>query len=162
MGMRPGRRVEREGKKQWFPLKTTILALKSGNADVPDVFPGGSFGVLTELDPSYVRADSLAGNVLGKEGHLPEVRYELTIQPHLLERVVGAKEDLVVEPIKKLEPLMLNVNSAATVGTVDDVRKEGVHIVLKLPVCADLKTRITIARRFGARWRLIGWGELLK
>ena len=82
----------------------------------------------------------------------------LNLEIHLLERVVGAKEDLKVEPIKKAEPLMLNVNSAATVGVVTELRKNSVKCILKLPVCANLGSKVTISRRVGNRFRLIGYG----
>jgi len=37
---------------------------------------------------------------------------------HLLERIVGAQEDLKVTEIKTKEPLMLNVGVATTLGVV--------------------------------------------
>ncbi|MEK6812768.1 MAG: translation initiation factor IF-2 subunit gamma, partial [Nanoarchaeota archaeon] len=63
---------------------------------------------------------------------------------------------------KKGEPLMMNVNSAATVGVVVEMKKDGVHLKLKIPVCANKEDRITISRRFGARWRLIGYGNIVE
>ena len=56
------------------------------------------------------------------------------------------------------EPLMLNVNSAATVGVVDDVSKGKVHCMLKLPVCAEPGSKVSISRRVENRFRLIGYG----
>jgi len=60
--------------------------------------------------------------------------------------------------IKMNEPLMLNINSAATVGTVTRLKKGIVSCVLKLPVCADAGSRVTISRLVGNRFRLIGYG----
>ena len=160
--IRPGRGIEKEGKKVWEPIKTTILDLKTGGQSVQELIPGGSAGILTGLDPFYVKSDSLVGNIVGIPGKLPAVWYELKMKPQLLERVVGAKDELVVEPIKKGEPLMLNVNSAATVGVVVEMKKDGVHLKLKIPVCANKEDRITISRRFGARWRLIGYGNIVE
>ena len=80
----------------------------------------------------------------------------------MLERVVGAKEDLKVEPIKPNEILMLNVNSAATVGFVQGISKNKVKCKLKLPVCADAGSKVTISRRVGTRFRLIGYGIIKK
>ncbi|MBS3156500.1 translation initiation factor IF-2 subunit gamma, partial [Candidatus Woesearchaeota archaeon] len=126
------------------------------NIEVDELMPGGSSGILTSLDPSIVKSDNLTGNVVGIKGNLPEVFYELTLKPELLERVVGAKDDLVVEPIKKGEILMLNVNSTATIGTVKELKKGKIDISLKIPVCASPEDRITISRNIGSRWRLIG------
>ena len=74
--------------------------------------------------------------------------------------MVGAKDNLVVEPIKKGEILMLNVNSAATVGTVVEMKKDTIHVSLKIPVCLSPTDRITISRNLGSRWRLIGVASL--
>ena len=65
-----------------------------------------------------------------------------------------------VKPIMKGEMLMLNVNAAATVGPVTELKKDQVHVILKKPVCADKGARVTISRRVGTRFRLIGYGEI--
>ena len=54
---------------------------------------------------------------------------------------------------------MLNVNSAATVGIVTELKKGMVHVKLKLPVCMEKTDRITISRLLGNRWRLIGYSN---
>ncbi|MFC1728522.1 translation initiation factor IF-2 subunit gamma [Nanoarchaeota archaeon] len=158
--IKPGRKIEKHGKTTWHPITAIITGLKTGSADVKEVGPGGSIGVLTSLDPSVVKSDSLAGSVVGHKDKLPQVWDELILETHLLERVVGAKEDLIVEPIKLGEPLMLNVNSAATVGMVDKLGKNEFHCKLRLPVCADPGARVTISRRVGNRFRLIGYGVI--
>ena len=154
--IKPGLRLEEGDKVRWKLLETAIADLKTGGESVQHVLPGGSLGVLTELDPSLVKSDNLTGSVLALKGKSPEIYYELVLQPKLLERVVGAKDELVVEPIKKGEMLMLNVNSAATVGLVDMLQKNKIHVKLRIPVCADQKDRVTISRNLGSRWRLIG------
>ncbi|RLE38602.1 translation initiation factor IF-2 subunit gamma [Candidatus Woesearchaeota archaeon] len=160
--LRPGHMVEERNQKIWKPIKTKILALRTGNKDVDEVTPGGSFAILTSLDPAVVKSDKLAGNVLSTEGNLPPVWDELKLRTYLLERVVGAREDLVVEPIKIGEPLMLNVNSAATVGVVKEIKKDVFKCVLKIPVCADKDDKVTISRRIGNRFRLIGYGVIVE
>jgi translation initiation factor 2 subunit 3 len=105
-----------------------------------------------------VKSDQLAGSVVGLKGKLPQVWYEFEIEPHLLERVVGSKEELKVEPIKLGELLMLNVNSAATVGQITQLAKNKIKCKLKIPVCTEVGSRITISRRIGNRFRLIGYG----
>ncbi|HLD15869.1 MAG TPA: translation initiation factor IF-2 subunit gamma [Candidatus Nanoarchaeia archaeon] len=159
--IKPGRGIEKEGKKIWEPIKTEILSIKTGEENVKEAGPGGSIGVLTKLDPYYVKADSLVGNIAGHVGKLPPVFYELNMKPELLERVVGSKEDLVVEQIKKGEPLMLNVNSAVTVGIVFELKKDIICTKLKIPVCCNKEDRVAISRRFGTRWRLIGMGNIV-
>ncbi len=154
----PGRKVSEKGKIFWKPIRTKIVGLKAGNVEVDKIIPGGSVGVMTSLDPSIVRSDYLSGNVVGKPGKTPTVQYNLKLKVELLDRVVGSKEDLVVEPIKEREPLVLNVNSATSVGLVNKISKGSVEIILKIPVAAFKGSKVTISRRFKDRWRLIGYG----
>ena len=86
----------------------------------------------------------------------------MALTPHLLDRVVGTEKELNVDPIKMNEPLMLNVNSAATVGTVTGFKKKNIICRLKIPVCAEISSRVTISRRIGNRFRLIGYGEIIE
>ena len=76
--------------------------------------------------------------------------------------MVGTQEELKVDPIKIGETLMLNVNSAATVGVVTGLKKKDIICRLKIPVCAEISSRITISRRIGNRFRLIGYGEIVE
>lgn len=158
--IRPGRSVEREGKKIWEAITTEIISLASDKDKIKEAFPGGSIGALTKLDPYYVKADSLAGCIAGLSGKMPEVHYEFWLKPHLLKRVVGTKEELTVENIKKTESLMINVNSAATVGIVTELKKDLIYVKLRAPVCCEKDDRITISRMIGQRWRLIGFGTI--
>lgn len=148
------------GEKKWKPLKSKIASLMAGGAPLDEVHPGGSMAAMTELDPSIVKSDQLVGSVVGKPGKLPPVWYSLKLETHLLDRVVGAKDKLVVEPIKKSELLMLNVNSAATVGIVSELGKNQIECALKRPICAEKGAKVTISRRVGQRWRLIGYGTI--
>jgi translation initiation factor 2 subunit 3 len=154
----PGRKIEKQGRTLWKSITTKIVSLKTGGSDVDEIKPGGSIGIMTSLDPSVVKADTLSGAISGHPGKLPPLWHKLRLEIHLLERVVGAKDSLVVDPIKMNELLMLNVNSAATVGVVTELRKDFCGCDLKLPVCAEKGSRVTISRRVGTRWRLIGFG----
>jgi translation initiation factor 2 subunit 3 len=162
--IRPGRVVEEANQKVSHPILTTITSLNTGGQTVPEIRPGGSCGMMTTLDPAVVKADALTGSVIGKPGTLPPTRNELTLSVHLLERVVGSAEELKVEPLKMGEPLLLNVHAAATVGMVTELGKEKgkdtlkVKLKLKLPVCAEDGARVTISRRVGTRFRLVGYG----
>ena len=60
------------------------------------------------------------------------------------------------------EILMLNVNAAATVGVITELKKDTVKCKLKLPVCAETGSKVTISRRVGNRFRLIGYGVITK
>lgn len=156
----PGYAVDEKNRKVWKSLTTKIVQIHSGGAAIPEIMPGGSMAISTLLDPSIVKSDSLVGSLVGLPGKLPVLHYQITIETHLLERVVGTKEETEVKPLAKNEVLMLNVNSAATVGIVSDPSKKNTTCMLKKPICANKGDRITISRRVGDRFRLIGYGIL--
>jgi len=158
--IRPGRKIEKDNRPVWQPIKTRIAGLMSGNDKLDHAVPGGSIAVQTTLDPSIIKSDSLAGNILGHPGKLPDIMIEIDLIPKLLERVVGAENELDVEPIKKGEALMLNVNASVTTGVVTQLFKDGFHIILKRPICARKSDRITISRLLGHRFRLIGYANI--
>ncbi len=157
----PGIRVAREaGKEVYEPVVTRVTSLRFGDMEVDVARPGGLLAVGTELDPSVTKADALVGNVLAKPGNAPPVLYELRIKYNLLERVVGLREMVKVEPITAKEPLMLTVGTAITLGVATSVTKDVVEVKLRRPVAAFPGDRVAISRRVLGRWRLIGWGVL--
>ena len=156
--IKPGRKIEREGRITFHPIKTKICSLRAGGEKIPEAKPGGSLGVQTLLDPSIVSSDQLGGSVAGIPGKLPPVHENLKLKMTLLKRVVGAKDKLVVDPLRMNEWLMLNVNTAATVGQVFELKKDICISKLKLPVCAQIGSRVTVSRMIDNRWRLIGYG----
>lgn len=160
--VRPGIEYIEKNQKEYKALQTTITAIKTGGEDVPYAHAGGSIGVMTLLDPSLVKGDSLSGSVVGHPAKMPPVWKKLTLEVHLLERVVGSAQDIQVIPVKVSEPLMLNVNSATTVGIVMEIGKNKAYCDLRLPVCADVGARVTISRMMGNRFRLIGYGIILE
>ncbi len=154
----PGRLVEEQNRQVAKPLRAKIESIITGGQKVEQAFPGGNIGIMTLLDPGIVKNDSLTGSVVGIPGKIPKIWYEFYLKVNLLERVVGSREDLQVENIKKGEVLLLNVNSSATVGMVVELSKDRAFCKLKLPVCADVGSRVTISRRIDNRFRLIGFG----
>ena len=158
--IRPGRALTEKNQQIWKPLTTKIISLNAGGLSLELAKPGGSIGILTSLDPSIVKSDQLTGSVVGLPEKLPKVWNEFVLNVHLLQRAVGTKQELKVDPIKISEALMLNVNSAATVGIAIELKKNKIKCRLKLPVCADTGARVTISRRIDNRFRLIGYGEI--
>ena len=155
--IKPGIENKKDGKNAWISLKSQIIGLNAGGKDVDEVGPGGLVGIATKLDPSLTKADSLSGSVAGEPETLPDVLHSFEMETHLLDRVVGTKEERDVAPIKIKEPLMINCGTTTTIGVVTKV-KGNVSVTLKLPVCADNDDRVALSRRVGARWRLIGYG----
>ncbi|PIN81832.1 translation initiation factor IF-2 subunit gamma [Candidatus Woesearchaeota archaeon CG10_big_fil_rev_8_21_14_0_10_30_7] len=159
--IRPGYSVEEKNQKVWKPITTKIEKLMSGGGEIEEAHQGGTFAVLTKLDPSIVKSDQLVGAVVSHKTKLPEVRNELLLKVKLLERAVGVKDKLVIDPLKMKEALMMNVYSAATVGIITELKKDTVKCILKRPVCAEKGAKVTLSRMLGQRWRLIGYGEIV-
>ncbi|MEM2960517.1 MAG: translation initiation factor IF-2 subunit gamma [Candidatus Bathyarchaeia archaeon] len=139
-------------------LFTKITSLHAGGRYVEEAVCGGLVGVGTLLDPSLTKADGLSGNVAGKPGSLPPTKYDLTMEAHLFERVVGAKEQTEVKQISVGETLLLDVGTAITTGSVTHIKGENVELKLTRPVCTEENSRVAISRKMMGRWRLIGYG----
>lgn len=155
--IRPGPKI----KGSYRPVQTRITGLQKAMKDLKSATPGGLLGLSTELDPYLAKSDALSGNILGLPAKLPPVLDEVSLKTKLLERVVGSREELKVEPVKMEEPLMLTVGVVRTVGTVVSARSGAVTIKLKLPVCAEKGERVAMSRQVLGRWRLIGLGEII-
>ncbi|UCE14604.1 MAG: translation initiation factor IF-2 subunit gamma [Candidatus Heimdallarchaeota archaeon] len=154
--IRPG---IRKGTK-WQVIHTKIVSLRSGFGELETAFPGGLIGMGTHLDPSLTKSDSLVGQIVGYPDELPPIWDSLQLDRHLMERVVGSETQTIVQNIELNENLMLSVGTAKTVGAVSNVRKKGIEVNLRLPVCAEKGTRVAISRQIDRRWRLIGWGVI--
>ena len=156
----PGRQVTLGNKTEWKNITSEVRSLHSGGAARKEVRPGGLIAIGTNLDPVLTKADGLVGRVVGKPGTLPEIMAKMSVEVHLLERVVGTEEELSVEGIKTSEPLMISVGTATTVGVVTSARESYADMTLKIPVVAESGQRVAVSRRIGGKWRLIGYGVI--
>ena len=158
--IRPGITTEKEEKNAYNPLFSEIVSLHAGGRSINEAYCGGLVGVGTLLDPSFSKADSLTGNMVGKSGMLPETLSELTLETHILERAVGTKELMKVEQISMGETLLLHVGAAITIGKVTSIRSDTVTVRLTRPVCARPGSRVAVSRKITGRWRFIGYGMI--
>ncbi|MFH1229723.1 MAG: translation initiation factor IF-2 subunit gamma [Candidatus Aenigmatarchaeota archaeon] len=136
-------------KETWTPLKTKIVGLQKAGKNMDVAGSGGLLGVMTELDNSISKADSLTGSVAGK--NLPPILEKLTLKLNIF----NSSE---VDPVKMSEQLMVSVGTARTLGIVKNIKKDKCEMDLRLPVCADKGDRAVLARRIMEKWKLIGWG----
>lgn len=143
------------------PLHTEVISLNSQTLRLEEAHSGGLLGVQTDLDPALTKADGMVGNVTGKPGTLPEVRYDLEMEAQLFKYVVGTDETVEVSKIQPKEPLRLNIGTSVTLGSVTNLREDNVHVSLLKPAVAELGTKAAIARRVAGKWRLIGVGQVL-
>ncbi|MEM2016599.1 MAG: translation initiation factor IF-2 subunit gamma, partial [Nitrososphaerota archaeon] len=79
----------------------------------------------------------------------------------LFKYVVGVKEKIEVVPIAEKEPLVLNVYSAVTTGIVTNRARDRIEISLTRPIVAQTGDKVSISRKVGAGWRLIGYGKII-
>ncbi len=149
--------VQVGGKYQ--KLVTKITGLQKAGMALDEAKAGGLLGILTDLDPSLTKSDSLVGNVAGISGKLPQVRDILILKVKLLERIVGAENSPTAQ-IKLNENILLNVGTARTVGLVTSLKKDLVEMKLKLPIAVDSGERVAISRQISGRWRLTGYGSV--
>lgn len=158
----PGRRIQEGSKVRWEPLKTSIEGIRGGGESLEVAYAGGLCGVSTPLDPLITKADDLSGQVMAREGELPPIWEELRLELQLLEVMIsGDKSDSgSVRPLQPGEMLMVNSATATSVGTVTSIKGKKATLELRLPICAKTGSRITLSRRVGSRWRLIGHGTI--
>ena len=157
----PSLQMSRGGKQTWEDVITTITGLRAGENSYEILKPGGLAAVGTLLDPYLTKGDSFTGRVLGSVGRVPPTIFSLSLETHLLKRVVGFQEEQKVESIKNRESLMLTVGTANTVGAVTNTKGGRIELSLKYPVSAYEGERVAIGRRISNRWRLIGYGNIL-
>ncbi|NPA76026.1 MAG: translation initiation factor IF-2 subunit gamma [Euryarchaeota archaeon] len=154
----PGLYMAEGNRINYEPLHTEVVSLVSGGREWDEIRPGGLVGIGTKLDPALTKNDGLLGRIAGKPGTLPPVVYEMSMDVHLLERVVGSREERTVEKIRTNEVLMLNIGTLVTVGIVKSARADTVDVILKYPAVVEKGQRIAINRRIMNKWRLIGYG----
>ncbi len=158
----PGRRTQEGSKTRWEPLRTTIEGIQGGGIELETAYSGGLCGISTPLDPLTTKADDLSGQVMAREGELPPIWEELRLDLQLLEKMVSSNEDENggIRPLQPNEMLMVNSATATSVGTVANIKGKKATLSLRLPICAKEGSRITLSRRIGSRWRLIGHGTI--
>ena len=158
----PGRKIEQGNKTRWEPIETTITSMQGGGGKRDVMMAGGLCGLGTLLDPSITTADNLSGQVLAKKGELPTIRTECTISVELMAAMVSGDGEGAdkIYPLRNNEMLMVNVATSTSVGVVKGAVKGKATLHLRLPICADQGQRVSLSRRVGARWRLIGHGTI--
>jgi len=159
----PGKKIEKGNKSTWEPIPAVISSLQGGGNSLDTMHAGGLCGMATLLDPAITTSDNLSGQVVARKDELPPLHSTVKIQIHLMENMVSGNDNSaeVVQPLRNNEMLMLNVATATSVGVTRNVEKGTTSLELRLPICADAGQRVSLSRRVGSRWRLIGYGTIL-
>jgi len=159
--IKPGLNVIEKNQQVYKTLKTKIVSMHRGNYSIKEAGPGGSLAIETELDMALTKADSLSGCIVSFAEKLPELQYNIKLKASLFQEVIGIKEEKKVEPIKPSELLMLNINTAISVGSVIRIRGNEIELFLRIPVVQFKGENVGIARNINGHWRLIGYGEII-
>ncbi len=160
--LKPGVRIEKaDGKVEYIPLVTKVTSIRFGATEFNEARPGGLVALGTDLDPFLTKADKLVGNIVGKAGRVPDPVTTLEMDYILLERVVGAREMIGIEPIRVRESIMLTIGTNTTMGMVSRVSKDRLEVVLVKPSVVIKNMGIAISRQIRGRWRLVGYAKPL-
>lgn len=156
----PGRKIVQGSKTRWEPISATVTSMQGGGLSLEKMHAGGLCGLATQLDPSITTSDNLSGQVVSLAGSLPETRDSIEISVHLMESMVSTdgSNPEKIHPLRNNEMLMINVATATSVGVTRNAEKTRTSLELRLPICVDAGERVSLSRRIGSRWRLIGYG----
>lgn len=158
----PGRKIENGNKSTWEPIDAVVSSMQGGGLSLDTMHAGGLCGMATFLDPSITTSDNLSGQVVARKGDLPEIHSRVAISVNLMSHMVAGDGEAPekIQPLRNNEMLMLNVATATSVGVTRNAEKTRTELELRLPICADKGQRISLSRRIGSRWRLIGYGTI--
>jgi len=158
----PGRKIEKGNKSTWEPIEAVVSSMQGGGLNLETMHAGGLCGMATFLDPSITTSDNLSGQVVARKGDLPDVHDSVSISVNLMSHMVASDGESPekIQPLRNNEMLMLNVATATSVGVTRNAEKGRTDLNLRLPICADKGQRISLSRRIGSRWRLIGYGTI--
>lgn len=178
--MRPGRleMTAKPGVYRMKPIRTRILSMCSDKNKLDVALTGGLIALGTTLDPSLGRADKLVGQCIGLSGHMPDVYQKIIVSFVLVDRITedvtlgrgGTKEseDFYGKEkkgpfFKKKEEVKLNIGSQTTTAVVKAMKADLLRLFLKIPCCAELKSRVSISIKNSAgRWVLAGMGAIIR
>jgi len=147
--------VENSGTYESIQTEVTSLSIKEGL--VKKIKPGGLVAIGTKLDPSLTKNDRMVGNVAGKVNTLPGIAKELKFKLVKFERILtNEKLDLYLNDM-----VIINAGTAMSPGTITSHDKKGFTVQLKRPFCVNKNEKISISKKSGTRWVLIGYGEII-
>ena len=155
--MRPGISIVQGDKETYRPAITKIESMNNGTDSMEEAAPGGLIGVSTDIDPAFVKADSMVGNVVGHVGKLPESVKSITVKYTRISRT-----DLPEQGMRDGEPLLLGVGTATVVGYIKKMKRDNLEIDLNHPICAEPGAKIAVLRNMDKRWRLTGYALVAK
>lgn len=159
--IKPGIMEKVANQLKYKPVNTKITSIYLGKDSVKSATPGGTIALETELDNIFTKADSLSGSVASTIGNLPDISYKVSIKYDLFPEVLGEEKRTLIEQLKPTEMIMLSINTTTTVGKIEKIDNNTVHLMLRIPIVPIIGESVGIARNINNHWRLIGFGEII-
>ncbi len=155
--IRPGISIANPGKKEkiWKAAVTRIVEMNSGASELDEAIAGGMVGISTSIDPAFVKADTMVGNLVGKAGKLPEVKKSIKIKYTSINRA-----DIPNKGFGEGEVLILGIGTATVVAHIAKAKKDILEVSLNNPVCMEKSEKIAVLRNVSSRWKLVGYAVL--
>jgi translation initiation factor 2 subunit 3 len=132
---------------------TKVKSLSTAAGSLKQAEPGGLIAIGTTLDPGLTKNDQMRGQVSGAIGALPEPTTKLSLDIHMLKRLV--------EKVKKLrvnENIILAVGTSTALGVITKEKSDKLEVDLKVPVVIDKGQKVAISSRMENGWRLVAYG----
>ncbi|ABA27410.1 eukaryotic translation initiation factor gamma SU (nucleomorph) [Bigelowiella natans] len=151
--------------KNTYPFLNKIIGIKDFNLDIPEILPRGLIAIETNISSSATNNDLLVGSVVGEIGTLPPVYRALKIRFNIIKKNIKynirqTKKLMKTNAIEIGELVLLNINSATTLGVVMNINFSSVSIYLNTPVCSFALAKVTVSKFIEQKWRIIIWGSL--
>lgn len=135
-------------------IEFTVESLSTEKAKIKEALPGGLIAVGTILDPSLGQNEQLRGQVLGAIGSLPEPVEEISLEVHMLPRILTNKN----EKIKVNEQLIVTLGTNTAVGMTVKEKGNEITVRFKSPVVVEKNQKVALSKRIDSAWRLIAYG----
>ena len=139
--------------KKWSycPLSANVLSIFSEKQELEYAVPGGLIAVQLDIDPSLLKDDKLAGNILVKKDteHNLKVTNKIEIKIENIFIDYKTKEEKKIE-VKENNKYKLNINAKESIGTVNTYNSETgiIELTLEIPVVIEInETKVILGEK---------------
>ncbi len=151
--IRPGIKNQ---KGVYEPVNTRVMSIYEGSQALNFACPGGLIALGTELILHTQKPINSLETWLENRAVFPKFKIKFKLKPICWIKCSEAEEEIVVEPIKKGEFLMVTIATMASAGMVTEISKNTTYLDLKRPICFPKGAIVAISRRINDPFRLIG------
>lgn len=120
-----------DGKLFAQPIKSEILSLETDKKMLEKMYPGGLFGIGTQVDPYYCKNDLLSGSIIGLEGSLPSVYDKVKLKYTLIDDFGGNWKP------KMKDTINLQISTMSISSEITEFNKKNITVSLSRPACID-------------------------